>query len=78
MRTTLTIRDDLYDEVRRRAFEERRTIGEVMNELIASGLAQESATERHLGRFAGQIEIAADFDEPLADLERALDEAVDP
>ena len=79
MRTTVTIRDDLHEAARRRAFEERRTLGDVLNEAIARGLAQTStAPDRELGRFAGEMVMADDFDEPLEGIEAALDEPVEP
>ncbi len=78
MRTTLTIRDDLYDAVRLRAFEERRGLGEVVNELIESGLRGATSRPRTLGVFAGQIELADDFDAELDDFTKALDEPVEP
>jgi hypothetical protein len=56
MRTTVTIRDELYDAIRRRAFEERRTLGDIVNELIAAGLdTSASSRTRTLGAFTGQI-----------------------
>jgi len=79
MRTTITIRDDLHEAARRRAFEERRSLSEVLNELIALGLAgKDSGTTRTLGRFTGQISIPEDFDAPIDSLDRMLDEPVDP
>lgn len=78
MRTTLSIRDDLYDEVRKRAFEGRRTLGEVVNELVERGIAGDRETrQRTLGSFSGQIEISDDFDEELGDVTAALDEPIE-
>ena len=34
MRTTLTIRDELYEKIRRQAFDERRTLGDVVNGVV--------------------------------------------
>jgi hypothetical protein len=77
MRTTVTIRDDLHEAARRKAFEERRTMGDVLNELIELGLAQTPKGGRQLGRFVGEIVVASDFDDPLESLEVALDEPTD-
>jgi len=78
MRTTLTIRDELYEAVRRQAFEERRGISEVFNELVAAGLNSSSQRSRTLGAFAGLITVADDFDDEIDDIARALDEPVQP
>ncbi|HTO00659.1 MAG TPA: hypothetical protein VL068_08290 [Microthrixaceae bacterium] len=79
MRTTLTIRDELYDAVRRRAFEERRTLGDIVNELIASGLDTSSSSRpRTLGAFTGQIRIADDFDDELSEFTDAMNESIEP
>ena len=79
MRTTLSIRDELYEAARQRAFHQRRTLGDVMNELIARGLeAGPPASERRLGAFAGQIEVADDFDDPMPWIEASFERSVDP
>lgn len=78
MRTTLSIEDRLYEAARRLAFEERRTLGSVVNELIADGLAARASAPRQLGTFAGQIVITDDFDEPLPELDAELERPVDP
>ena len=79
MRTTITIRDDLYERVRRRSFDERRTLGDVMNELIEKGLTQHGTVPaRELGRFAGEIIVGEGFDDPLEEIDRALDETIEP
>lgn len=79
MRTTLTIRDDLHEAVRRRAFEERRTLGDVMNEVIERGLQPvHGPAPRTLGAFRGQITIADDFDAPLDDIEQLLEQSIEP
>ncbi len=78
MRTTLAIRDDLYEAARRRAFDERRTLGDVVNELIERGLTDSAASRpRTLGTFAGQIDVTEDFDDEVPDVEIALDESID-
>ena len=65
MRTTVSIDDEIYEAARRIAFESRRTLGEVVNELLASGLRQRRASERtrELGQLRGSISIADDFDD---------------
>lgn len=35
MRTTVSIDDEVYEQARRIAFESRRTLGDVINELLA-------------------------------------------
>lgn len=78
MRTTLSIRDDLYEVARRRAFEERRTLGDVVNELIERGLgATTGGQPRTLGAFEGRITIAEDFDDELPEVAASLEEPVD-
>lgn len=64
MRTTVSLDDEHYEEARRIAFETRRTLGDVINELIGSGLQQRraAATKRSLGSLRGTITIAEDFD----------------
>lgn len=79
MRTTLSLRDELYEAARKKAFEERRTLGEVVNDLIARGLeAGPPPSTRRLGAFAGQITTADDFDDSLGEIEEYLDRPVDP
>lgn len=79
MRTTLTIRDDLYEVARQRAFEERRSLGDVVSELMERGLADTArSTPRRLGAFAGSIQISEDFDDELPELTTAIDEPVIP
>lgn len=79
MRTTLSIRDELYEEARRRAFEERRTLGDVVNELIERGLTLSATPRRRaLGAFTGRILIGDDFDAPLSELAVSLERDVEP
>lgn len=78
MRTTVTIDDELYEAVRRQAFLERRTLGAVINELLARGLEHQPGTARVLGAFAGQIVVADDFDDTPEVVEAALEEPVQP
>jgi hypothetical protein len=77
MRTTLEIDDDLHELARRIAFEQRRSLGDVVSELMRQGLAAEtkrSREQRPLGIFAGLIHIAEDFDDTPPDVIAALDE----
>lgn len=78
MRTTVTIDDYLYEALRRQAFVERRTLGAVINELLARGLEHQPGAARVLGAFAGQIVIDEDFDETPEEVELALHEPVQP
>lgn len=80
MRTTLEIDDEIHAIARRRAFEERRAIGDVISELARKGLAAEQPARppRRLGEFAGQIVIADDFDETPQDWSDAIEESIDP
>ena len=76
MRTTLEIDDELHEVARRRAFDERRSLGEVISDLALRGLESEKAARprRTLGRYAGLIHVADDFDETPAELFAELDE----
>lgn len=80
MRTTVVLDDRVYDEVRRRSFEQRRSLGAVLSELARRGLDAESARrpQRPWGKYAGQIEIAADFDETPPEVLDALERPLDP
>lgn len=78
MRTTLELDDEVHEIVRLRAFTERRSIGDVVSELVRRGLEFEAAQRprRKLGQFAGQIDLADDFNslpqDLLDDFERSL------
>lgn len=76
MRTTVTIDDDVYERARRIAFEQRRTLGEVINELLVAGLttSQTPSGRRSLGALRGSIWIADDFDETPAEVLSALED----
>ena len=65
MCTTVSIDDGVYEEVRRIAFESRRTLGGVINELLAEGLkiVAPPPERRVLGQLRGTIRISDDFDE---------------
>ena len=75
MRTTVSLDDEIYDEARRIAFESRRTLGEVINELLAAGLNQVARppARRQLGQLRGTITIADDFDDTPAEVLESLD-----
>lgn len=76
MRTTIVIDDHLYEEARRLAFESRRTLSEVINELLAEGLKwmPRALTRRRLGQLRGSVMIADDFNETPAEVLRAVDQ----
>jgi hypothetical protein len=76
VRTTLELDDRLHELARRRAFEERRSLGEVISDLALRGLESEQAARprRTLGRYAGLIHVADDFDDTPAELFAELDE----
>jgi len=75
VRTTVSIDDEIYEEARRIAFESRRTLGAVVNELLASGLQARRTTGsiRQLGQLRGAIVIADDFDDTPIDLVEAFE-----
>ena len=75
MRTTVSVQDEIYDEARRIAFESRRTLGAVINELLAEGLKQVARppARRQLGQLRGTITIADDFDETPTEVLDSLD-----
>ena len=74
MRTTLELDDELHALVRRRAFEERRSIGDVISELALRGLSfeQRQPAARALGRHDGMIHVAADFNDTPDEVLEAL------
>ena len=76
MRTTVSLDDAIYDEARRIAFESRRTLGEVINELLAAGLKQVArpSARRQLGQLRGTITIADDFDDTPAEVLESLED----
>ena len=71
MRTTVSIDDVVYEELRGIAFESRRTLDEVINELLVEGLKLVASppARRRLGQLRGTIKIADDFDEVLDSLD---------
>lgn len=75
MRTTVAIDGEVHETLRRKAFEERRSFTDVLNETLARGLQSESRP-RLLGAFSGRIHLADDFDDDLPEVLEALDEPV--
>lgn len=75
MRTTVSIDDEVYEQARRMAFESRRTLGDVINELLTEGLRVAAAPpeRRRLGQLRGTIQIADDFDELPGEVLDSLD-----
>jgi len=83
VRTTLVLDDDVYETARRRAFEQRRSLGAVISELAEKGLeAEQGEQAKHrgvrFGAYAGQIWIADDFDEAPPEWLDAGEEPIDP
>ncbi len=79
MRTAVTLDDALHETIRRRAFDERRSFTDLLNEVVRSGLTDTARTERRtLGSVTGKIQIADDFDGDLADMESARRELITP
>ena len=78
MRTTVSIEDEIYEEARRIAFESRRTLGEVINELLTEGLKlmARPPARRQLGQLRGTITIADDFDDTPRELIDSLSEPI--
>lgn len=78
MRTTVSIEDEVYEEARRIAFESRRTLGEVINELLTEGLKlmARPPARRQLGQLRGTITIADDFDDTPREVIDSLSEPV--
>ena len=74
---TVTIRDDLYQQIQRRACEEHRPVADVVNDVVEAGIASyTSRRQRTLGAFQGQITGSNDFDNELADFGDATAEQV--
>ena len=78
MRTTVSIDDEVYEQARRIAFDSRRTLGEVINELLTEGLrvAVAPPERRRLGQLRGTISIADDFDATPRDVLDSLDSPI--
>lgn len=77
MRTTVSLDEQIHEEARRIAFESRRTLSAVINELLAEGLRQlaRPPARRRLGQLRGTIDIADDFDDTPAEI---LDSITEP
>ncbi len=75
MRTTVTIDDEIHEKVRRVAFESRRTLSDVINELLSEGLklVNRGYEPRRLGQLRGTITIADDFDDTPGEILDSLD-----
>ncbi|GEM_PF-3095818 len=76
MRTTLVLDDGIYEAARKKAFEERRSLGDVISEWAAQGQYATAADppKRRLGMFSGRIWVADDFDETPDEWVAALEE----
>lgn len=76
MRTTVSLDERIHEEARRIAFESRRTLSEVINELLAEGLKQAARPpgRRQLGQLRGTITIADDFDDTPMEVLDSLSE----
>ncbi len=76
MRTTVSLDERIHEEARRIAFESRRTLSAVINELLAEGLRQveRPPVRRQLGQLRGTISIADDFDDTPPEVLDALAE----
>ena len=73
MRTTVTLDDKVYEEARRIAFESRRTLGDVINELLAVAKPLE---RRQLGQLRGTITISDDFNDTPPEVFDSLDDPI--
>lgn len=76
MRTTVDLDTDIHEVVRRRAFEERRSLGSVISELVRVGLEAEPRRQRNLGAFAGLVHMADDFDETPREILEAMEDPI--
>lgn len=67
MRTTVSIDDEVFKAVHQIAFESRRSLDEVFNELLIAGLGLVTLQHGHrqLGQLRGTITIAEDFDDEV-------------
>lgn len=74
MRTTIDLDPEIHEIARRRAFEQRRSIGDVISELARRGLdADRTRPPRRLGHFVGQVVIADDFDETPPEIVESIE-----
>jgi hypothetical protein len=75
MRTTLVLDDRVYESARKLAFDQRRSLGEIVSELAAKGLrsAEFELPKRRLGFWEGQGQMAEDFNDTPTEVLDALD-----
>jgi hypothetical protein len=75
MRTTLVLDDRVYESARKLAFDQRRSLGEIVSELAAKGLrsADSEPHKRRLGFWEGQGRIDDDFNDTPTEVLDALD-----
>lgn len=75
MRTTLSLDDEVYSIARQRAFDEHKSVGDVVSSLIRKGLEAEKAVRlpRPLGKFRGQIIISDDFNDTPDEVIASMD-----
>ena len=76
MRTTLTLDDEVYAKARKRAFDEHRSLGDVISELVKRSLERDSDNRfpiRNLGFAHGEIWVADDFDDTPQEILDAME-----
>jgi hypothetical protein len=78
MRTTLDLDDEIHALARRRAFEVRKSIGEVVSDWARRGLEAERSNrpKRNLGQFEGRIRVSDDFNDTPDEVDAALDQPI--
>ena len=76
MRTTLELDDRLHAAARQKAFDEHRSLGEVVSELALRGLEQlqTQRPKRRLGQFAGLVHLADDFNDTPPDVLASIEQ----
>jgi hypothetical protein len=74
MRTTLVLDDQVYETARKLAFDQRRSLGEIISELAAKGLrsAESESPKRPLGFWEGQGRMADDFNDTPTEVLESL------
>ncbi len=75
MRTTLSLDDEVYSIARQRAFDEHRSVGDVVSSLVRKGLEAEKTVRppRPLGKFRGQIAMSEDFNDTPVDVVTSME-----
>lgn len=75
MRTTLVLDDRVYEIARKLAFDQRRSLGEVVSELAEKGLryAEAEPAKRRLGFWAGQGRMSDDFNDTPTEVLKSLE-----